>query len=179
MAILAEDRRRYARLQQQIESIVDEIASARGFAFASRDPNTGKSAATSWERGSSWKRDGIRLLATWATVGSGYRKIYTEVTVSVRVAEGRFISVDGYPARWIARRSAEDVRIRQGWEELPPKVASTIRDDLIEALAWLDANYGTPALALVMLRSPERTGVGIGTEPYRSVCAALTELSSD
>jgi hypothetical protein len=179
MAILAENRRRYARLRQQIESIVDEIASARGFAFASRDPNTGKSAATSWERGSSWKRDEIRLLATWATAGSGYRQIYTDVTVRVRVADGTLISVDGSPARWIARRSTEDVRIRQEWEELPSKLASTIRDDLIEALAWLDAKYGTPARALVMLRSPERNGVGIGTEPHRSVCAALTGLPSD
>jgi hypothetical protein len=179
MAISAEDRRRYARVQAQVEAIIEEIAAADAFIFASRDPNTGRSAATSWERDSSWKRDQIRFLASWTTAGSGYRTIYTDVTVRVRVADGTLIDVDGYPARWIARQSTEDLRIRQGWEQLPPKLASTIRDDLTRGLAWLDARYGTPALTIEMLQSPERNGVGIGTEPYRAVCAALSRLAKD
>jgi hypothetical protein len=111
MAISAEDRRRYARVQAQVEAIIEEIAAADAFIFASRDPNTGRSAATSWERDSSWKRD--------------------------------------------------------------------IRDDLTRGLAWLDARYGTPALTLERLQSPERNGVGIGTEPYRAVCAGLSRLAKD
>ena len=173
MAITAEDRRRYKHVQGQIEAIVREIAAARGFAKASREPHTGKAVAISWEQPAPWKRDRLRLLFIW---GTGYRQVHTDVSLAVRRANGTFVSVDGAPARWIARRSPEDLRIHEGCQDLPSALASTLRTDLIHAFAWLGDRYQTPALTLQAMSSGERNGVRIGSGPHREACATLTKL---
>jgi hypothetical protein len=174
MAISAEARRQYKRFQEQIEALAAGIAAAHGFVEASRDPNTGRSATVTWERVPAWKRDELRLVFQWRT---GHRQVFADVGLAVPLPDGVLVRIDGAPARWMARRAAEELRIPEGSRELPPDLASTLRGDLIKALAWLDARYATPALTLGAMESAERNGVPHGTDRHRAVCDVLAGLA--
>jgi len=166
----------YAQVQAQLEELVDSIAGANGFQISSRDPNFGKGSMVVWSRARGWRKDELRLLFLWA----GYlrsRGVSASLGTSI-VLPDRSVSVDGYRTAWIARKSPDELTIRETDECAPAAVVDTLRADVVTSIAWLDRTYATPASALERLRSEDRNGVGAGNRHYPAVVSYLEGLGS-
>jgi hypothetical protein len=94
------------------------------------------------------------------------------------VLPDRPVTVDGYPAAWIARKSQDELTIREADERAPAAVAGTLRSDVESSIAWLDRTYATPAAALVRLRAEDRNGVPAGAALHRAVVSHLERLAA-
>jgi len=166
----------YAQVQAQLEELVDSVAGANGFQISSRDPNFGKGSMVVWRRDRGWRTDELRLLFLWA----GYlrsRGVCGSIGTNI-VLPDRSVSVDGYRTAWIARKSPDELTIRETDERAPAAVIDTLRADVVTSIAWLDRTYATPASALERLRSEDRNGVGIGNRHYPAVVSYLEGLGS-
>ena len=155
---------------------MDSIAGENGFQISSRDPNFGKGSMAVWSRDRGWRKDELRLLFLWA----GYlrsRGVSASLGTSI-VLPDRSVSVDAYRTAWIARKSADELTIRESDERAPATVAETLRSDVVTSIAWLDRTYATPASALERLRSEDRNGVGVGNRHYPAVVSYLEGLGS-
>jgi hypothetical protein len=166
----------YAQVQAQLEELMNSIAIANGFQLASRNPNFGKGSMVIWNRDRGWRKDELRLLFLWA----GYlrsRGVSGSLGTSI-VLPDRNVSVDGYRTAWIARKSPDELTIRETDERAPAAVIETLRSDIESSIAWLDHTYATPASALVRLRDDDRNGAGAGNRHYRAVVSYLEGLGT-
>ena len=155
---------------------MDSIANANGFLLSSRDPNFGKGSMVIWSRDRRWRKDELRLLFLWA----GYlrsRGVSGTLATSI-VLPHRSVAVDGYRTAWLARKSADELTIREADERAPASVSETLRSDVVSSIAWLDRTYATPASALVRLRDEDRNGAGVGNRHYQAVVSYLEGLGS-
>ena len=167
-------KRAYAQAQADIESVVNSLATANGFALTSRNPNYGKGSSITWSRALSWRSDALRLLFRWYG-RTGYRGIYADLSSSIVLPERSFL-VDGYPTAWIARKSSDDLRINESDDHAPSRVSDTLRSDIVASMNWLDRTYATPEAALMRLTSQDRNGVGVATPAHNAVVAHLENL---
>jgi hypothetical protein len=155
---------------------VSSIASANGFQLSSRNPNFGKGSMLIWNRDRGWRKDELRLLFLWA----GYprsRGVSGSIGTSI-VLPHRSVPVDGYRTAWIARKSPDELTIRESAERAPADVVETLRSDVVASIAWLDRTYATPASALVRLRDEDRNGAGAGHRDYPAVVFYLEGLGT-
>ena len=164
----------YAQTQAELEELVHTLVQPAGFALTDRNPNTGKGSSVTWRRQNAWRADEFRLLFLWyGRIAS--RAVYADVGVKVNLAD-RFIAVDGYPTAWIARRSTDQLIVREKHRHLPAGVAGMLRSDIIAGLAWIDRTYATAAAAIARLDSDDRNGVAKGTRAHADVVAHLRRL---
>jgi hypothetical protein len=153
---------------------VSSVADANGFQPSSREPNFGKGSMVIWNRDRGWRKDELRLLFLWA----GYvrsRGIQGSLGTSI-VLPQRTVPVDGYRTAWIARKSADELTIRDTDERAPARVLETLRSDVVLSIAWLDRTYATPASALVRLQDEDRNGVRVGHRDYPALVSYLEGL---
>lgn len=164
----------YAQVQAQLEELVSSIASANGFRISSRNPNFGKGSMLVWSRDRGWRKDELSLLFLWA----GYlrsRGVSGSLGTSIVLPE-RSVSVDAYRTAWIARKSPDELTLRETDERAPAGVVETLRSDVVTSIGWLDRTYATPASALERLRSEDRNGAGVGNRHYPAVVSHLEDL---
>jgi hypothetical protein len=165
----------YAQVQVQIEELLNSIASVNGFQLSSRNPNFGKGSSVTWSRDQRWRKDELRLLFLWA--GRVHRRgVYADLGTSIALPD-RSVAVDGYPTAWIARKSQDELTIRETHERAPADVVDTLRSDVVSSIAWLDRTYATPASALLRLRAADRNGVAVGKALHQAVVSHLERLA--
>lgn len=164
----------YAHIQAELEELVHTLVHPAGFALTGRNPNFGKGSSVTWLRQNAWRADELRMLFLWAGQINS-RAVYADVGVKIILAD-RFIAVDGYPTAWIARRSSDDLIVRQKHRHLPTDIAETLRSDIVAAVAWIDRTYATAATALARLESDDRNGAAKGTRAHAEAVAHLRRL---
>jgi hypothetical protein len=164
----------YAQIHVELEHLVDTLVQPAGFTLTGRNPNFGKGSSITWRRQNMWRADELRLLVLWAG-HTASRAVVVDVAVNV-VLSGRFVMADGYPTAWIARRSTDDLIVRERDLHLPDRIASTLRSDISSSLAWIDRTYATPAAALERLDSDDRNGSPKGSRAHTDVVAHLRGL---
>jgi len=165
----------YAHAQSELEELANAIATANSFAIASRNPNFGKGSWVTWTRHVGWRVDELRLLFRWSG-RSGYRGVYADVSTKVVIGSDLAL-VDAYPTAWIARRSSDDLTLREKDLVAPVGVVTTLRSDLVSSIQWLDRVYCSPAAALERVSSADRNGVGVGSTKHSAVVAQLRNLA--